>query len=131
LFHHFWLSVLEVLKALSFCEPYMKIFYGIKLYFSYLTILHRSSMCSSFLYVWNVLTFWYTSLPPWIFALGLFWQKVYEVVLLRFDNPFCVEVFCLPKESKKIFVSIPLFYSFKNSVVHQVAITFGDHTMNI
>jgi hypothetical protein len=37
------------------------------------------------------------------------------------------EVFCLPKESKKILSSIPLFYSFQNPVIHKVALTFGDH----
>jgi hypothetical protein len=47
------------------------------------------------------------------------------------DNPLCVKVFCLPKESEDIFSSIPLFYFFQSLVVHQVALTFGGHTTNI
>jgi hypothetical protein len=34
-------------------------------------------------------------------------------------------------ESKKILSSTPLFYFFPNLVVHQVALTFDDHTMDI
>lgn len=102
LFHHSWLPFSKVLKALSFCELYMKIFYGIKLYFSYLTIVHKSSMISSFLYLWNVLTFRYASLLPCIFALGLFLQNIYEVVLLRFYNPFYVYFFFAYLRNKKI-----------------------------
>jgi len=37
--------------------------------------------------------FLYVSVLPYMFALGLFLSKVYEVVLLRFDIPCCVEVF--------------------------------------
>jgi hypothetical protein len=59
--------------------------------------------------------FLYVSILPYMFALGLFLSKVYEVVLLRFDIPFCVEVFCLLKES--LFYA-PLFYSFQNLIVH-------------
>jgi len=50
---------------------------------------------------------------------------------LKLNNPLCVEVFCLPKDSKKIFSFVPLFYFFQNLVVHQVALTFGDETMDI
>jgi hypothetical protein len=66
-----------------------------------------------------------------MFTSSLFLQKVYEVTLLKLDNPLCVEVFCLPKESKKIFSFVPLFYFFQNLIIHQVALTFGDHTMDI
>ncbi len=53
--------------------------------------------------------------------------KVYEVVLLRFDNPLSVEDFCLPKDNKKILSSTPLFYSFQNLVIHMFTLTFGNH----
>ncbi len=60
---------------------------------------------------------------PYIFALCLFVQKVYEVGLLRFDNPLCVEAFCLPKQRTKILTFTLLFYSFQNPVGHWVALT--------
>jgi hypothetical protein len=66
-----------------------------------------------------------------MFTSSLFLQKVYEVALLRLDNPLCVEAFCLLKESRKSFSVAPLFYFFQNPIVHQVALTFGDHTMDI
>jgi hypothetical protein len=57
---------------------------------------------------------------------------VYDVaLLLRLDSPLHVEIFCLPKESKKIFSFAPLFYFFQNPVVHWMALTFGDHIMDI
>jgi hypothetical protein len=42
-----------------------------------------------------------------------------------------LKFFCLPKESEDIFSSIPLFYFFQSSLVHQVALTFGAHTTDI
>jgi hypothetical protein len=57
-----------------------------------------------------------------MFASGLFMYKVCEVVLLKFDSPFCVEVFCLLKESNENLPFVPLFYSFQNLVVHRVAL---------
>ncbi len=45
------------------------------------------------------------------------------LVVLRFDNPFCVEAFCLLKESNKILSYVHLFYSFQNPVVHRKALT--------
>jgi hypothetical protein len=50
-------SFLEVLKTLSFYGLYRKIFYGIKLYFSYHTIVCGSFMCSILHYVLNVIPF--------------------------------------------------------------------------
>jgi hypothetical protein len=67
--------------------------------------------------------FLYASFLPCIFAPSLFIKKVYEVVLWRFNNPHCVEGFCLLKENKKILSFAPLFYSFQNLVVHRVALT--------
>ncbi len=42
---------------------------------------------------------------------------------MNLDNPFRVKCFCLPKESKEIFSSLPLFYFFQNPLVHRVALT--------
>jgi hypothetical protein len=55
-------------------------------------------------------------------------HKIYEVIILKFNNPLCVELFCLPKDSKKILSSTPLVYSFQNSIIHQVVLTFCNHT---
>jgi len=55
----------------------------------------------------------YGSIIPCMFASNLFLQNGYEVALLRFNNPFCVEVFLLPKENNKIFLLLPYFISFK------------------
>jgi hypothetical protein len=66
-----------------------------------------------------------------MFSLVFFSYKTYEVSLLKLDNPLCAKVFCLPKENKKILSYAPLFYFFQNPIVHLVALTFGDHTMDI
>jgi hypothetical protein len=60
------------------------------------------------------------------FFSSLYLWKVYEFVLLRFYNFFCVEVFLLPKESKKNYFFAPMFYSFQNLVVHWVALTMNN-----
>jgi hypothetical protein len=52
-------------------------------------------------------------------------------MLLNLDNPLCVKAFFLPKKNKEDFSSTPLIYFFQDPIVHQVALTFGDHTTNI
>ncbi len=56
---------------------------------------------------------------------------MYEVALLNLNNLLCVKSLCLPKENKEISSLAPLFYFFQNLVIHQVALTFSDHTMDI
>jgi hypothetical protein len=57
------------------------------------------------------------------FLLQVCFYRVYEVIILRFDNPLCAQACYLPKENKEILSSIPLFYSFQNPIVHRVALT--------
>jgi len=76
-------------------------------------------MCNFFPFVClEYSDFLYACILPCMYALGLFMQKVYEVVLLRFDNPLCVEAFSLLNESNKILSYVHLFYSFQNPIVH-------------
>ncbi len=67
--------------------------------------------------VLSIMIVLYASSFPCIYF-RFFFVRINEVVLLRFDSSLCVEIFCLPKENKKILSSTPLFYSFQNLIIH-------------
>jgi hypothetical protein len=57
MFHHFLLSFLEVLKALSLFALYMIIFYRIRLSFSCHTFTHKRFMCGFSFVCFNIVIF--------------------------------------------------------------------------
>ncbi len=107
---------------------YIKIiFFEVKLFFSCHTFVRRI-LCVGFPFMCleysNLL---YASIISCMFvSIGNFVAS-----LLRFNSLICVEFFCLPNESNKILSYAPLFYSFQNPIIHWLALTFGDHIMDI
>jgi hypothetical protein len=94
-------------------------------------LLYVEVLCVVFFIMFWMLYLFVYNLVPCIFASNLFLQKVYDVVLLKFDNPFCIDFFFLPKESKKILTYTLLFYSFQNLVIHWATLKINNHTTNI
>lgn len=85
-------------------------------------------MCNCFpLYVWSILT-----LCMWVFFLYVCFKFVYVEGLwscpTKFRQSLLCKAFCLLKESEEIFSFALLFYFFQSPIVHQVALTFGNHT---
>ncbi len=116
---------------MSLCGLYKKIFSKVKLVFPSKPFV-RKILCVVvfFVYVWNILI-----LCMWvIFVVCLlhvcFCRKFMRLPYWVWTIPFVLNLFVYIRRIRRFFFC-SLIYFFQNLVVHHVAFTFGNHTMDI